>query len=73
MHDSKMIMETKCGYNKWSIGVDENLVVKVGYGYHPGYLTLDLHDVSIDELKKLGKMFTYVANRAEQDAKERAQ
>jgi hypothetical protein len=59
----KTLAEVKCGFNKWSIGIDDNLTVKVGYCYHPGYLSLDLHDISVDELRKLGNMFHFIADQ----------
>jgi hypothetical protein len=61
--EPKMLALVKCGFNKWAIGVDSNYTVKVSYDYHPGYLSLDLHDVSPDELRKLGNMFHFLADQ----------
>lgn len=57
----KIIKTVKCGFNKWSISVTEDGVVKIGYCYHPGYFEIDLHDASLEDLNELGEMFKAAA------------
>lgn len=54
--------KVECGFKKWSIGYDEEMsCVIVEFYYHPNYGQISLHDISIDELEKLGDMFTGLA------------
>lgn len=54
--------KVECGFRKWSIGYDKEMgCINVEFSYHPHYGKIDLHDVSLDELEKLGDMFTGLA------------
>jgi hypothetical protein len=46
-----------CGFDKWSIGIDELGNVLISGTYHPLFVDISLHDASAEELTKIGKMF----------------
>ncbi len=57
-----MIGKVDCGFNKWSIGIDDDGDVAVDFCYDPGYMNFKLCDSTTDELRALAKMFSESAD-----------
>mgnify|MGYP001614067464 CR=1 FL=1 len=57
-----MIHKVNCWFNKWLIGYDdEKSALIVEFSYHPNYGTIELHDMDLNEMEKIGEMFTGLA------------
>jgi hypothetical protein len=64
VNERKRIMDkVSCGFNKWSIGIGENEEVIVEFARHPHYGSIELHDVSVEDLRNLGEMFLAQARK----------
>ncbi len=55
-----------CGHNKWMIGIDKNAYVIVEWSRHPSHGSVQLADISIEEMHALGEMFTNAAKKAQE-------
>jgi hypothetical protein len=51
-----MKSNVSCGHGKYSIAIENN-VITITYMQHPGYVKIDLHDLSKGEMQKLAIMF----------------
>ncbi|HUU87652.1 MAG TPA: hypothetical protein VMX17_07870 [Candidatus Glassbacteria bacterium] len=48
--------KVSCGFDKWSIAIKNNAIV-INYGYHPGYVVIELYNICKGDYKNISDMF----------------